>query len=96
MKKNLLYVIGGLIAFCLVLLVLRLNRTCIVTFDTSGGTIYASENVKCGNPVNKPNDPVMDGYKFVEWYDAATNTIYDFNKPVEKDITIKARYNKID
>lgn len=36
----------------------------------------------------------MDGYTFVNWY--LDGKVYDFNKPVDKDITLLAQWKKND
>ena len=90
--KNILSIIG-VVAFIIVLIVvIKVNKTCVVAFDTSGGTIYASKNVKCGEKVERPADPVLEGYTFVNWIDPYTKEEFDFNSPINKDIMIKANY----
>ncbi len=44
-----------------------------ITFDTNGGTpeIEPIENVDCGAPLEKPEDPEKEGYTFGGWADAS-------------------------
>ncbi len=94
-KKSLIYIVIVLIAAIILVFILKANKICVVTFDTRGGTIYASENVKCGQRVTKPADPELEGYEFISWLDPETNKEFDFNSYINKDITIKAHYQKI-
>jgi len=91
--KYVIYIVGGLVAGIIVFFVLQANKTCVVTYDTKGGTIYASNNLKCGEKAKKPADPVLEGYTFINWLDT-NNKEFDFNKPIEKDTTIVAHYQK--
>ena len=51
------------------------------------------KDIKKGENVVKPNDPVRDGYEFVEWqYEGRT---YDFTEPPQGDITLVAKWKKI-
>ncbi len=46
-----------------------------------------------GKKVAKPEDPLKDGYVFANWYeDEDLSVKYDFNKAIEKEITIYAHY----
>lgn len=65
-----------------------------VTFNTNGGTSVATQTIKEGDKVTKPVDPTRDGYIFVEWQlDGIT---YDFNQIVTKDLTISAKWTKVE
>ena len=92
MKKNVIYSVLVVIAIIVVALILKINKKCVVTFDTGGGTIYASKQLKCGSTIKKPEDPYLPGYSFVKWVDIKTNEEFDFSKNVDSDITIKAIY----
>ncbi len=63
-----------------------------VTFDSNGGTAISSVKVKKGDKVPSPIDPVKDGYIFEGW--EYQNELYDFDKPVNKDMTLKALWNE--
>ena len=67
-------------------------KTYKVTFDTNGGTVIASQNVKENGVVTKPTDPTLEGYTFVEWL--LNGTTYDFTAPVVSDITLTAKWQK--
>lgn len=98
MKKDnrfLLYIIGALLIISVVLLLVFYLPICVVTFDTGGGTIYPSLNVRINGTVEKPEDPVMDGYVFDGWYLNDTNEVFDFNNSIKGKTTIKAHWKAI-
>lgn len=52
-------------------------------------------NVKRNTPVDKPADPVDDGYTFHGWYtDKDCTTAFDFNTPITADMTLYAKWTK--
>ena len=66
-----------------------------VTFETDGGTIMSPAIVETGDKVTKPSNPVKTGYSFEGWYsDNNYTTLYNFNNPVDKDITLYAKWIK--
>ncbi len=63
----------------------------VVSFDTDGGTELRSMIVENGLAIGMPEDPTKDGYIFKGWY--FKNEPWDFaNTPVEKDITLVAKW----
>ena len=64
----------------------------IVKFDSDGGSSVASQKVESGNKVKRPTPPTKSGYLFKEW--TLDGTTYDFESKVEKDITLKATWEK--
>lgn len=68
------------------------EKTYTVTFDSDGAKKVESQIVLENKIVNKPVDPVLDGYIFIEWQlDGKT---YDFSSEVKRDITLKAKWQK--
>ena len=60
----------------------------VVTFDSDDGNVIAPQMVADGGTIEKPADPVKDGYTFIEWQlDGAP---YDFTTPITEDITLMA------
>ena len=64
----------------------------IVTLDLDDGSLTKKVNVKKGEKLEKPETPTRDGYDFVSWQ--LDGKDYDFNKVVEKDITLKATWKE--
>ena len=50
--------------------------------------------VEHGLTLAKPADPVKEGYKFIGWF--VGDTEYDFSQPVTSDLTITAKFEKIE
>ena len=67
------------------------NRV-IITFNTDGGSNIANQIINKGNYIEKPENPIKDGYTFVEWQ--LNNEPYQFNKPINADITLVAIWEK--
>lgn len=64
-----------------------------IEFDTDGGSLVSKQIVIKGNKVEKPIDPTKEGYSFVGW--TLNDEIYDFDSIVEKDLELKAKWEKI-
>lgn len=68
-------------------------ETQTVTFMKDAETPFDTSVVKKGNTVGVPAEPTNDGYSFGGWYtDVNCTTAYDFNLPVNTDITLYARW----
>ena len=66
-----------------------------VTFNSDGGGGYEAQKVKENKTVAKPEqDPVKNGFDFLAWYLA--DDVFDFNTPITKDITLTAKYVRVD
>ena len=46
-----------------------------------------------GEKVNKPDDPIIEGYKFIGWY--CNDYVFDFNSVITEDTTIEAKFEEI-
>ena len=93
MSKGLKYIIIALIAGAVLMIAFyflfnKKEKEYIITFDSNGGSVVLSQNVKEGNKVIKPTDPTKEKNIFVRW--EYQNIEYDFNKEVIKDMTLKA------
>lgn len=64
-----------------------------IIFDTSGGSKIDIIEVTEGKKVDKPQDPIREGYLFVGWL--LNDEVYDFNSKVEEDITLEAQWQEI-
>ena len=68
-------------------------ETQTVTFMKDAETLFDTSVVKKGNTVGVPAAPTNDGYSFAGWYtDVKCTTAYDFNLPVNTDITLYAKW----
>ena len=61
-----------------------------VTFDSDGGSTVASRKVESGTKVTRPDNPTKADYDFEGWFTG--DTLYDFDTPVEANITLKAKW----
>lgn len=68
-------------------------ETQTVKFMKDAETSIDTSVVKKGNTVGVPAEPTNDGYSFGGWYtDVNCTTAYDFNSPVNTDITLYAKW----
>lgn len=65
---------------------------CNVTFDSDGGTAVEPQRVTFDETAEEPPAPTKSGYTFKGWYYKGAK--YDFDLPVEKDITLVAKWTK--
>ena len=72
-----------------------------VTFDSNGGGEVESQTIQQGQQVQRPADPVKEGYTFIGWYDKndLDNKYYNmpewnFSYPVTKDLELVAQWVK--
>jgi uncharacterized repeat protein (TIGR02543 family) len=66
-----------------------------VTFDSNGGSPVDSQEVACGNKATRPEDPVREGYTFVNWYFEENSTLYPWlfrAYSVTEDLTLYAQW----
>ena len=89
------YILGSIIAVLTGTLILYLQKTFTVTFDTKGGTIYQAVEVRPNSEVMQPEDPIMEGYVFDGWYIGTTEQVFDFNTKIIEDITITAKWKSV-
>ncbi len=69
-----------------------------VSFETNGATPIPEEIVADDNntPVEKPTDPEKRGYVFGGWYKEGMTEEYNFDNPVEGNMTLYAKWEKVD
>lgn len=66
-----------------------------ITFNTNGGNEIENQIILENELVNK-TIPIKEGYIFLGWYsDSELNNKFDFNKPVNDNITLYAKWNKV-
>lgn len=68
-----------------------------VTFQTNEGSEMESAFVYKGNSLEKPADPVKEGYSFAGWYtDEALSAAFDFSAPIAENMTLYAKWEAFD
>ena len=63
-----------------------------VSFDSAGGSVVEGQVLNKGDTIVEPVVPTKDGYIFKEWQ--LNGKPYDFNTPIDNDVTLKATYIK--
>ena len=99
MSKNLKIIITlcfsvGIILILFVIFGLFKDKTYTVTFDTKGGNYIPSVEVKSGEKVTKPTDPIKEGFYFDYWEYEGNE--YDFTSKVEKNMTLEANWKELE
>lgn len=60
-------------------------------------TLLNKIDVKEGDKVTRPTDPIKDSFTFDNWYmDKELSTLYDFSLPVKNDLSIYASFLPVD
>lgn len=65
----------------------------IIKFNTNGGNKISDQIVIENNKIIKPSDPKKNGFCFKGW--EYNNTIYNFDNIVNKNMTLKAKYEEL-
>ena len=76
---------------------LRDSTNVTVTFDSTGGSAVEPQSVTQGQLVQRPADPIKDGYTFIGWYNKddlqySNMPEWDFSYPVTKDLELVAQW----
>ena len=66
------------------------RNTCIVQFETSGGSKIKEQEVEKGIQVKRPDNPVKEGFTFVEWQ--LNGETFNFETLITEDIIITAKW----
>lgn len=92
--KKIAIISGTFVLFVIILLlVVFVNKKYEVKFDSKGGSIIEKITVKKNGKIDRPIDPVKDGYEFDDWY--LNDKIFSFNTPITKNITLIAKWISI-
>ena len=98
-KKKVILIVGVIIVVLVVGVLLLLSKdkaadTYVVTFNSNGSSYQIdAQQVKNGKFVVKPEDPVREGYTFVEWQ--VDGKKFDFeNYEITEDLEIVAVWEK--
>ena len=63
-----------------------------ISFNSNGGSAVASQTIKEGGKVTKPQNPTKSGYTFVGW--TLGGNLYDFDSSVKANMTLVAKWNE--
>lgn len=67
-----------------------------VKFDTDGGSKIANKTVTRNSKIAEPTVPEKEGYTFIGWFaDEEFTTAYDFDSKITKNITLYAKWEKV-
>lgn len=68
-----------------------------IKLDLDGGKGLDVTYTEEGSQLSRPSKPIKDNHKFLGWYtDAEKTEEYNFDKPVTKDMTLYAKWEKIE
>lgn len=71
-------------------------ETYLLTFDTDGGTpVPAVQTLEAGETPTPVGNPAKKGYKFLGWYDGEVKVEFSGYKMPDKNVTLKAKWEKI-
>ena len=93
-KKRILAITIFIIIFTILILSSNLyyNGKFQVHFESGTEDIILTKYVKRNKKIEKPIDPIKEGYVFIEWQlDGKT---YNFNEEINEDITLTAKWMK--
>lgn len=69
------------------------TETVTVKFDTDGGSKMEDVEIAKGRTISRPSiAPTKMGYVFEDWY--LGDEVYDFSKPVNENITLRAKWTR--
>ena len=72
-----------------------ISLTYTVDFETFGGPEIPSQYVSPGGTVERPEDPVLEGYEFKGWYldILGGGSLFDFSTRVNEDLVLEAYWS---
>lgn len=97
-SKTALWVAIAVVAIIVIVLILFIlfgnKKTYSVKFDSNGGNVTTTIEVKDGKLVEEPDEPTRENYKFLGWY--LDDEEFDFSTPITKNMRLVAKWEKID
>ena len=71
------------------------GEQCTIKLDLDDGSVPYAFDIDVDSQIERPNDPVRNGYRFLYWYDAGGNgEEFDFSTHINMDVTLKAKWQK--
>lgn len=94
MENIKIFILSGILSVLIVFVTInKVNKdNCYVNFDTNGGNKIDSIVVRKGDKVDVPNQPIKEGYTFIEWQ--LDGKKYNFSSEINDDITLYAYWEK--
>ncbi len=68
------------------------TKIVVVHFDTDGGSAMDDVELAQGSKLKRPTAPTKMGYVLTDWY--LGDEVYDFDQPVNENITLKAHWER--
>ena len=68
------------------------NQNYDVTFDSNGGSNVDPQSIRYNQKIQKPANPIRDGYTFAGW--KLDDEEYNFDTPVKSDIDLTANWTE--
>jgi len=66
-----------------------------ISFFQTDGILISEQTVFDGDYLNKPNNPVIDGYEFIGWYsDNNCQQLFNFDQVIEENLSVYAKFIK--
>ena len=88
--KILLGCLCGTALICFVIAFILNNKIYKITFDSAGGSVVLNQEVKNGDCITKPSNPIKSGYEFLYW--TYNGKEFDFTTKINKDMTLLAKW----
>ena len=98
-NKKILLIVGTIVllvviaTICLFAFKEKEKAIYVVAFNSNSGSTISEQNIEEGMSATKPQDPVRNGYIFIEWL--LNGESYDFNSVIDKNITLTAKWEEI-
>lgn len=93
-KSRYLFVISFIFIFMIAIIITNIyyKDKLIIKFETGTNEVILSKYTKKNQKIEKPTDPTLDGYVFVEWQ--LDGNRFNFNEPVKDNIVLTAKWAK--
>ena len=69
-------------------------RSCLVRFNSDGGSEVEAQAVPEGGKAGVPEEPQLDGYAFQGWFEGDADYPFNFNTQIREDHVLTARWMK--
>lgn len=94
-KKKIVSIVATTVAIMIVVVVFLLIKNAkamyqVSFFDTEGGKLVGVQQIQKGKCVTKPEDPTMEGNKFLGWYLGEEK--FDFSTPIKSNYSLIAKW----